>query len=368
MVIFYGLALAYVSYVLGKRYTWRELVVPATAVSVALASLFAGVEMLSWVSPAVNSVYSALSHVVHGGSFYIGTAINDVFFTGDTEGRIRSVAFEPPALANFAGFAWPWLYAGFASAKRQNKAIYFILWALCTALVVVAMSRTSIVLLAGNILVLWLLRFVYLSPTPRDLTLIKAVSLILFMIVVSIFLALPFIAEPLTTKVMNGTSVSNISRLASMTAAIHMFFDRPVWGYGFGQYGFHTMDYLPSWGFYSWEIRMWFTNPYAVWPPVFSAYARFAAEMGLLGLTVWVGTWFYVAREVWRVTVAYQKLTGQLLLASYPLIMGCYCVLFAGIALDSLRTPMMWVTLGLGCAFLFDTKKRLKALNNPKAA
>jgi hypothetical protein len=44
---------------------------------------------------------------------------------------------------------------------------------------------------------------------------------------------------------------------------------------------------------------------------------------------------------------------------AFPLIISCYCTLLSGIALDSLRTPMIWVSLGLSCSYIFDVRKQL---------
>jgi len=356
LVVLYGFGLAYISYYLGQKESWHRLIVRPVAISVAITSLVAIFEMISWFGGVFDSAYAVLSSMVHLGPVTRGYGSALAGWSSDIEGRVRSICFEPPALANYAGFAWPWVYAGIYSARKKAKPAYIALWLLCTGLVIVAMSRTSFVLLAGNIVVLLLLRTIYLSPQPKEPIVHRTVSFFIMSLTAIAIVAFLFNTDNVTSYIISGTNVSNISRFASITAAFRMFADSPIWGYGFGQYGFHILDYMPSWGYYSWEIRMWLVNPFAVWPPVFSIYARFAAELGILGLVAWIGIWFVLARSIWRITLAYQHATGKVLLMSYPLIISCYCVLFSGIALDSMRTPMMWITLGLGCCYLRQTR------------
>ena len=137
-----------------------------------------------------------------------------------------------------------------------------------------------------------------------------------------------------------------------------MFLSRPFLGYGFGAFGFHYLDYLPAWAYRSYEIRNYVAG-ISGWPPIYSSYARFAAETGIFGVATWVGIWLWAVRAVWMSTVAYQRATGRLLWISYPLIMSCTCVLLLGVSLDSMRTPMMWISLGASCWFVGDVRRRL---------
>jgi len=361
MVVLYGFGLAYVSYYLGDENSWREIIMWPIAISVAICAFVAGLEMLSWFSAAAESIYMPISNIVH----MIDYTENHVQTMADMAdiGRARSVCYEPPSLANFAGFAWPWMYAGFRGAKPKAKPLYLILWALCTLLILAAWSRTSAVLLVGNILVLFLLRFVYLPPKTPNPVFYKATSAVILTSIFSVVAVFMFNIDAMISYVVSGDSVSNITRFASMATGFRMFLGHPLAGYGFGQYGFHILEYMPGWGYYSWEISTWLVTPTAVWPPVFSIYARFAAELGLLGLVLWIGIWFGLARSIWRITLIYQNATGQMLLLAYPLIISCYGVLLSGLAFDSLRTPMMWITLGLGCCYLHDVRSRLSKLH-----
>ncbi|HEU0117564.1 MAG TPA: O-antigen ligase family protein [Alphaproteobacteria bacterium] len=370
LVVFYGFGVAFVSCKLGDKYSWRDLVVWPITLSVVICMAFSAIEMLAWHGGVTEGLYRMLSRLVHVA--YIDDGVSGDGLPGtDFTGRSRSVCFEPPALANFAGFAWPWVYAGFQGARRKYKSLYLIALLLCTTLIIVAYSRTSYVLLLGNIGVLILLKLVYLPQRMNNPRVAKMVSLFIQIGAVLALGAIIYESDAIVARVLttnNDSTVSNITRLSSMTAAFHMFFARPIWGFGFGQYGFHVLQFLPPWAYQSWEVRVWFEGSTFgdVWPPVFSIYGRFAAELGILGLVTWVALWVLVARYIWKLTLQYQRLTGELFTFSYPLIMSCYCALFSGIALDSLRTPMMWVSLGLAACYVHDLRLRLiKLERNP---
>jgi hypothetical protein len=323
--------------------------------------------MLAWTGGGFQKLYVQITKIIHLGFDFTGGNAGWTMEEWLVPGRARSVSFEPPFLANFAGFAWPWAYAGIFTAPQKHKPFYKVMWLLCTLLIIAANSRTGYVLLAGNLLTLLLLRTIYLSQRPRGHLVRRAVSFLLIMLTVGGVMAFFMNLDAIITHVVTGDSVSNITRFASIVGAFKMFVDTPIWGYGFGQYGFHAVNYLPSWGFYSYELIDWLTKSLSIWPPVFSIYARFAAELGILGVGAWVGMWVTLAQTVWRVTYAYQLKTGQVLAMSYPLIMGCSCALLFGIQMDSLRTPMMWITMGLACSYIYDVRSRLQNMTSPTA-
>lgn len=360
----YGFILAYTTYILSKHYQWHELVIWPVAISIGICSVVAVIEMLAWMNVGFDRIYGIIDKIVHYSvnRDAILRLLEASYLESAGSYRAQSICFEPPALANFAGFAWPWAYAGIYSAPPRHRYRYKILWLLCTVLILAANSRTSLVLLFGNILALILLHNVYLPRRPKHHKLRSMVSLGLLMGTIGAVLAFFLNTERLTYHILHGDSVSNLSRFSMMTAAFKMFLKSPVWGYGFGQFGFHVVDNVPSWGYYSWEVRRWLSQKTVTWPPVFSVYARFGAELGILGVVTWIGIWYTLARTVWRVTFAYQLKTGELLPMSFPLIMGCYTTLLAGIPMDSLRTPMIWITMGLACSYIYDVRSRLARL------
>jgi hypothetical protein len=74
--------------------------------------------------------------------------------------------------------------------------------------------------------------------------------------------------------------------------------------------------------------------------------------MGIPGVLFWLSLWLWLARAVLVETLHYRERTGEVPFAAYPLILSCFGVLLAGIPCDSIRAPMIWVTLGLACRYL----------------
>ena len=98
------------------------------------------------------------------------------------------------------------------------------------------------------------------------------------------------------------------------------------------------------------------TDPLAGWPSSYSVFARFAAELGIVGLIMWIGLWLGLARAFIKSTLIYQAATDLQPTVVFPLVAGCFCVLLGGFATESLHFPKIWVMLGLGCRYLEDIK------------
>ena len=368
MVLLYGLGLAYVTYFLsGDR--WRSLILKPMAISVLICVVVGAIEYAS-KHGALTGFYDSLSKIIHTGFGSYTIWNGSIKWELGWDERLRAVAFEPPALANFCGYAWPWMLAGFLSSRGSSKQFFGLTFALLTILIFFAGARTGFVMLAGNILVFCLLRFVYLPQVPGEkyrrfghiVTFLLGVAALLGVVLIIIGLG------PLTYNVVAIDNVSNISRLASQIAAFDMFFDHPLFGVGFGQYGFHVNQYLPYWGYYSWELQPWLIYPEAPWPAVYSVFARLAGELGLLGFVGWLILWVGLGRKIVRDTRLYQQVTGQLPPMAYPLVMSCYCVLMAGIATDTFRTPMMWLSLGFACRYLYELRPYIITRQAPQIA
>jgi O-antigen ligase len=278
--------------------------------------------------------------------------------------RLRSVAFEPPDFANTAGYMWPWLLSAVLFSRGGKRIAFAAIWLALSGMILLSEARTSLVVIAGLIAVFLVLWFLLLPKVPRRdpdkmLAPVVIVTLIAFPLVLVL---LVMYYDQLIYNVIIGDRVSNLTRLASMTAAFRMFAEQPMFGFGFGQYAFHIKEFMPSWGYYSWEIRYWLVNEAGGWPSTFSVYARFAADMGLLGLLMWVGVWLWLAWQLLTQTILYRKLTGELPFPAYPLIMSCFCVLLAGVPCDSVRSPMIWVNMGLACRYLYDIRKQMRSV------
>lgn len=347
IVVFYGFGIALLTYFLSAKSSWDKLIVKPLVISVLICGAFSFFEMAARLNGSMMGLFRLISAPVYG-SFDI--------MEWDT--RLRSVAFEPPDFANTAGYIWPWLLGALLFSRGSHRSFLAAVFGLLNIMILLSEARTSFVVIGGLLVVFLALLFVFSDKQDgRDPEkMLLPVTLIFALVLPSLIFLLSYYYDRLIYQVVAGDNVSNLSRLASITAALRMFEAQPIFGFGFGQYGFHVTSYMPSWGFYSPEIKVWLFGTGQFWPAVYSVYARFAADMGILGLAMWVGIWLYLARELVIETLRHRKQTGEIPFAAFPLIMSCFGVLFAGIPCDSVRAPMIWINMGLICRYLYAMK------------
>lgn len=348
ILVFYGFGIATMTYFLAARQAWDKLIVKPMVISVGICAVFSVFEMAGRMSGGMATLFQILSAPIYG-----------TFDVLEWDTRLRSVAFEPPDFANTAGYIWPWLLGAVLTSRGAQRIILGAVWAVLNVMIVLSEARTSLVVIGGLLLVLAALLFVFAPKQEgRDPEkMLIPLTLLFFLIIPSALLVFSAYYDRLIYAVVAGENISNLSRLASITAALRMFKSSPIFGYGFGQFGFHVTQFMPSWGYYSWEVREWLFGSGLFWPSVYSVYARFAADMGIMGLLMWVGIWLWLARTLVVETLRYRKKTGDLPFAAIPLILSCFCVLFAGIPCDSVRAPMIWINMGLACRYLFTMKQ-----------
>jgi hypothetical protein len=343
LTIVYSFGLALLTYLLADE-RWPSFLAKPIAVSVGACFAFAVLEVLARWYGVGTGLYAALSGVIHGG-----------FGEPKWDERLRSLAFEPPWLGNYLGFAWPWVLGGWLVSRGKTRLSYGLTLLACVLLLFGSMARTGFVMLAGETGVYFLLRSVYLSPqveSPRGAQAKRITSSFLILLGLLFILAVVFTRfGAVVGDVIASDSTTNISRLSSILAGFKIFGDYPLLGAGLGQYGFHLEPSLPYWAYYSPE----FSKPGDVdglWPSSYSIYARFAAELGIVGLGFWVGLWFWLVRRVCAISRFFRQATGRLPALAYPLVMSAFGVLLSGLSTESLRSPMIWITLGMACRYL----------------
>jgi hypothetical protein len=341
--IVYCFALAGLSFLLASE-RWKKLLAKPIAVSVFLCAAFSMIEIPARWYGVGNGLYDALSAVVHGG-----------FGEPKWDERLRSLAFEPPWFGNYAGFAFPWIFMAWRVSQRMERVVYLGALLCLTVLLLLSEARTGFVMVGGELLVLFLLRFVYLAPIVESANVER-----LKRAVTSLGFALFFVLAILTAfthfgrtvaSVIESDSTTNISRLSSILAGFSMFFDHPLFGVGFGQYGFHLERYLPYWAYYSSEFT-YTPGDEGLWPSSYSVYARFASELGVLGLVFWIGLWGWMCRKSLAASRILRSISGVLPSVSYPLVASACAVLLSGISTETLRSPMIWIVMGVGCRYL----------------
>lgn len=231
-------------------------------------------------------------------------------------------------------------YRRLAPSKGANR---FLLVALAGVL----LSRSS----AGIVLLLMLLSVHYALTAPTRARLIGR-SLVVFVVVPAFAVGMAVagldfgIREKLFEEEVTANSFSRIDRLESIGAAIDLFSEAPVLGQGLQTYGFLSNDRLsgPLLATYDESYRR-ITN---------NIYAEVAAELGLVGLVLFLGFIVSLMRLAAR-------RTGP---ARAHWLLGLVGVLLYWNAFPTYSVVFIWVFFSL---ILKSVKPRSPALPTPNA-
>ena len=365
LVVLYGFALAW----LAERIE-PDRFVPLVTRFVSLSALIAIAYLpfeLAGERGLLGGLYGHIDSLVHSRQADIinawdGSINQKVLY--DWDARLRSVSFEPPAFGNYTGFAWPWVWYAAVSARPSKALRSWLLCAVFTLVILITASRTGMLMLAVNLATLGLLTTIYVPRRPFTESagaarLLVPIAIAIVAVGAGAYLALSY--QSLVDDIVTGDSVSNISRFGFQVAGFRMFFAHPLFGAGFGQFGIQVFRFLPDWIYGSPEVVPMVTFPQAPWPSVYSLYARLGAELGAVGLVGWIGLWLGLAVSLARVARLRRSILPGAPAAQshqpffsvhFPVILNCIGVLTSGIATDTFRTPMFWVTLGLSCGIL----------------
>lgn len=259
--------------------------------------------------------------------------------------RLRSVSAEASTFGAYLVAIIPWMIY-----KAGKSKIYTCLLLYLVLLCLLSLSRTAYVVLTLQFILCFIL---YGGEYRRFI--IKIVTVILLLSGVLYSQASDYFGEKsfdvvLTSVVeSDGTMFdkSNIARYASQEAALKMFEYSPVYGIGYGMYGFLAPDYYPQYAWESSEIvsRSINFNTSETWPPVHSWIMRILGETGLLGLV----TWLLVSLSVGYYMYGLQKKSHSDVDKMYVIsgiisFIGCSVMEFKG---DSLYNLSLWVLMCL---------------------
>jgi hypothetical protein len=358
-VVIYGLVLAFMTCATAPGRWYRCLVLPI-CISAVLCIGFGALEGLDRAGVSVP-MYSALNSAVHAGSDHEVQPWDSVLnlkLVDAWDKRLRTVSFEPPAFGNFAGLAWPWLVCAVLMTQKSRRALHIILLSAFTILIVGSQARTGWLLLGANLISFGLLRFLFLPReglVNKPAVLITGSTLLLAGASTLVMYAANF--DGIVARVIDGTSVSDLSRLAYQVTALKIFAASPIVGVGLGQFAFNAGAFMPSWGFLSPEVRPSLLYPEAPWPNTYSLYARLAAELGVIGLLGWATLWSGLIVSVRHAAQTYTGFHRPVPVIAYAIIMSCVTILVSGVTTDTFRTPMIGITLGAGTCFIARSKQ-----------
>jgi hypothetical protein len=144
----------------------------------------------------------------------------------------------------------------------------------------------------------------------------------------------------------SGRTSSNVSRSVGMLTATEVGAQHPLFGVGFGQYGFHFRSLVPSWGLESWEVSKFFRDDQhdlvGGLPPSFSIYSRIAAELGVPGLAAWLAPPILAIR---RAMLRRPDALTSVIVCAFA------AQAWSGLSLDSFRNIYYWLWLAMMLAW-----------------
>lgn len=335
VVLVFGIASAVVCTTSFQRVSDVEkLFVNPLIAAIVVCAIFAVPEILSWFSSAGELLYKVSTGLLH-------TAEHE---KGRAPGRLISLAFEAPDLSYFCGFACPWaLFAYRVRAKGRSLLNAPILAGLplllALAMVLLSNSRTGLLMLGGLIfaeLLYWVLM--------RGMRL-GVLALVAVIPVFAAVLFVPWFALHNVDATLAAGDVSTTSRLALFSAQLSIFAHNPIFGVGFGQFGFHAYPVLPSWAWDSYEVINWFET-FDDLPPTFNVAGRLGAELGAPGLLIWYSFWAIATYRIARAAIR-QRQDSSLNFLNVALLGSIFSLILGGMSNDPFRRPETWILIAI---------------------
>lgn len=238
-------------------------------------------------------------------------------------GRISSVTWESPALATYLITIAGWMF----SYIITNKSLYkYIPTLSILVLTYYSGSRTALIVILVQLLVFL---FIYLNK-KQLIKLFLLFSITALFAAVTIFLSKPERMlydiekkiESLDFKGNLKTNISNQSRFGIQYANLMVFKEHPITGAGFGQQGFHAVNYYPIWAKKdNWEFKYLYMNKNEPsFPPGYNLYIRLLAETGIIGALIFMMFIYNLFKKAYWFTKSGEneiKVLGIILLVSF---------------------------------------------------
>lgn len=334
LVLGFGTAVSILAaQMLGTAAALNRLFLIPLALGVIVAGGFSVPELMSWATPSAVWLYNVTT----------GLFQTESEFSWRTMGRLSSVSFEAPDLSYYSAIALPWLALGYRLGRIDSKFYRQMLFAVAfvttVCLLVLSNSRTGMVMgvawLASEAVFWTVMRYRAVPPTLLTAAFFGGAC-------IAVFLWLSAMREA------PPDDISTISRLAIALAQFSLAADNPVFGVGWGQYGFHAVPYLPSWAWESFEIGWWFEQQLMM-PPSFSVPGRLAAELGVLGFLIWYGFWGWGMTRSAAAAAALPARSAEIFIAA-AILGNAWCIVLGGVSTDCFRRPETWLLMGITAA------------------
>lgn len=259
-------------------------------------------------------------------------------------GRIHSLSGEPSWYGIYCAFAFPFLVHAVVKDKRHRTLLLLFL-----VTIYFTLSRTmyAVVLVQSLFFIVPIVKIV----TSRKVigpAFICAALLIWIgynnwdVVHVSAQTVTGTLSSVQDTSLDNDQSYSTTTRLGMQMTAFNIGVAHPIFGIGQGQFMFNYAKYIPVWAMGTYEIK---DDLYGDgFPQTHGIYARIFAELGGIGIILWLGIWIAILFRLIRMfPKANDKLRADIRLL-VPLVIG---VFVTGFNMDSFRMMVIWLTFGI---------------------
>lgn len=318
--------------------------------------------LFSFIAPAFFSIIEVLYlyDVGVGGILqYIRHFISDNHHMYE---RARGVSGEPSYFAVYCAFLAPWLIRWLMNARGGRIFLPAFVNAWFVFIVILTFSRSAYIMVLVTGLVFLLLNSLRILDRWRALAVFAGLVFcsILFNRLapaVSIYEGAT-VKNPVSTLIPGAldimspvTGLSTQMRLGAQVATFGVARERPVFGAGLGQAGFHMHKHVPAWVTQDdYEVRNWKDDtPGTPWAVSHGLHVRILAETGVPGLILWISIW--VALGIALLQKLLSTAPGEFTIGA-ALVASVFGVALIGFNSDTLRFFEYWVTLGLSWSYL----------------
>ena len=289
-------------------------------------------------------------------------------------GRINSVAAEPSIFGTYLNFIFPWILSYIYTAKR-DKWIIIALLAYIIIINFLTYSRTGYFEIIAGI-------FAYLlfAKYSNNKSIIRITNKIIIILIILSISGAIFLGITKGNKIMNtysslspsrifnakdnGSWRSDESRLIPQLTGFKIGAAHPIFGVGFGQFGFYFSKYLPKWALNDPGLKVE-TNPdksLAIgFPPARGLLALIVAQTGFVGLFLWLSIWISLFYSVFKLFRKIGNKNIHMSLFGIIILSDIIIVFLDWISNDSFRFYSYWFTLGLGLYYIYYGKRLLAA-------
>ena len=262
--------------------------------------------------------------------------------------RISSVSYEPPFLAMYLITISGWMFSYILTSKGIKKYIPTIIVIILTFF---SGSRTALIVILLQFLVF--IKIIFSISIKFN----KKIRNFLFLLIFVISLLLMFkgktVIKQVQTKIETlnfkknlTTNISNKTRFGIQYTSLLVFLENPIFGVGFGQQAYHSINKYPKWATHNnYEFKLFYLNEKnKSFPPGYNLFTRILAEVGIMGFIIFT---FFLFSIFYQCILLIRKRKDIEKIVSIVLLISFLGFTINWLQFDSFRIFGFWICLAL---------------------